>query len=136
MSQLDYVLTRRDALLARQQHCEEASGPNDRGGHSQWETSMDKVWGASGTRNKRTVWTVATQPYSEAHFATFPEALIEPCILAGATAGALVLDPFSGAGTTLLVSKKLNRTGIGIELNPEYCAMSAKRLGLEPARML
>jgi DNA modification methylase len=68
--------------------------------------------------------------------ATFPEKLIESCILAGAPIGGLVLDPFSGAATTLLVAKKLNRTAIGIELSEAYCAMSAKRLQLEPARLL
>ncbi len=111
-------------------HGRRHDGFNDR-----WD-AMEKADQCSGMRNKRTVWEIATQPYAEAHFATFPEALIEPCILAGAPIGGLVLDPFSGAGTTLLVSKKLNRTGIGIELNPEYCAITAKRLSVEPARLL
>ena len=62
-----------------------------------------------GTRNKRSVWTVATKPFSEAHFATFPEELINPCVLAGSPEGGLVYDPFMGAGTTAYVSKKLGR---------------------------
>lgn len=73
------------------------------------------------TRNKRTVWTVATQPFSEAHFATFPPKLIVPCILAGCPEGGTVLDPFAGAGTTLYVAEQLERNSIGIEINPVYC---------------
>lgn len=71
-------------------------------------------------RNKRSVWTVATTPYKGAHFATFPPALIEPCILAGAPAGGVVLDPFYGSGTTGQVSQALGRKYIGCELNPAY----------------
>ena len=82
----------------------------------------------SETRNKRSVWAVSTKPFSEAHFATFPAALIEPCILAGSKEGDTVLDPFSGAGTTGLVSLAKNRKYIGIELNPEYAEMSLKRI--------
>ncbi len=80
------------------------------------------------TRNRRSVWTVATQPYSEAHFATFPPALIEPCILAGCPKGGTVLDPFGGAGTTGLVADRLGRNATLIELNPEYAAMSRARV--------
>lgn len=83
------------------------------------------------TRNRRSVWTVATQPFSEAHFATFPPALIEPCILAGCPAGGVVLDPFGGAGTTGLVADRLGRDAILIELNPEYAAMAQKRIGAD-----
>lgn len=79
-------------------------------------------------RNRRNVWTVATQPLKEAHFAAFPTKLIEPCILAGCPKGGTVLDPFAGAGTTLLVADRHNRHGVGIELNPEYCALARRRL--------
>lgn len=79
-------------------------------------------------RNKRSVWTVATQPFKEAHFATFPPTLIEPCILAGCPPGGTVLDPFCGAGTTGLVSDRLQRNCIGIELNPAYAAMAKNRI--------
>jgi len=82
----------------------------------------------SGTRNKRSVWTVATQPFSGAHFATFPPALIEPCILAGCPAGGTVLDPFGGAGTTGLVADRLQRSAILIELNPAYAAIASDRI--------
>lgn len=79
-------------------------------------------------RNLRDVWTVATHPFPEAHFATFPPALVEPCILAGCPEGGTVLDPFSGAGTTGLVALRLNRRFIGIELNPEYLEMARRRI--------
>lgn len=81
------------------------------------------------TRNRRSVWTVATQPYSGAHFATFPEALIEPCILAGSREGDTVLDPFNGSGTTGAVSVRHRRHYIGCELNPEYIALARERIG-------
>lgn len=82
----------------------------------------------TGKRNRRTVWTVATQPFSEAHFATFPPALIEPCIKAGCPVGGTVLDPFGGAGTTGLVADRLGRNALLIELNPEYAAMAERRI--------
>lgn len=80
------------------------------------------------SRNKRSVWTVPTMPFKEAHFATFPERLIEPCVLAGAPAGGVVLDPFMGAGTTAVVAERLGRRWIGCELNPEYAAMAEARI--------
>lgn len=79
-------------------------------------------------RNKRSVWTVATQPFKEAHFATFPPALIEPCILAGCPEGGTVLDPFGGAGTTGLVADRLQRNAILCELNPEYADIARRRI--------
>jgi DNA modification methylase len=79
-------------------------------------------------RNKRSVWTVATCPYPDAHFATFPPKLITPCIQAGAPEGGVVLDPFVGSGTTAMVAHALGRRYVGIELNPEYVAMAEKRL--------
>jgi DNA modification methylase len=80
------------------------------------------------TRNKRTVWTVATKAFADAHFAVFPEKLIEPCILAGCPVGGTTLDPFNGSGTTGIVSVKNQRKYIGIDLNPAYIEMSAKRI--------
>jgi DNA modification methylase len=79
-------------------------------------------------RNKRSVWEVTTQPFSEAHFATFPPALIEPCIKAGCPVGGTVLDPFGGAGTTGMVADRLGRNAIMIELNPEYAAIAERRI--------
>lgn len=81
-----------------------------------------------GFRNRRSVWTVSTQPFAEAHFATYPPALIEPCILAGCPKGGTVIDPFGGAGTTGLVADRLGRNAILIELNPEYATIAEKRL--------
>lgn len=92
---------------------------------------MEKVWGANGTRNRRSVWTVATKPYPEAHFATYPPALIEPCILAGSEPGDTVLDPFAGSGTTGMVAMKHGRRFVGCELNPEYAAMAERRIAKE-----
>ncbi len=82
----------------------------------------------TGTRNKRSVWTVTTKPFKGAHFATFPPDLIEPCVLAGCPAGGTVLDPFFGAGTTGLVARKHRRNCIGIELNPAYYDLATQRL--------
>jgi DNA modification methylase len=90
--------------------------------------SAGAMIGASAKRNKRSVWEVATAPFSEAHFATFPPALIEPCILAGCPEGGRVLDPFGGAGTTGLVADRLGRDATLIELNPEYAKMAEYRI--------
>jgi DNA modification methylase len=79
-------------------------------------------------RNKRSVWTVATKGISDGHFAAYPPALIEPCILAGCPPGEVVLDPFMGAGTTAVVAKALGRQYIGFELNPEYITIAEKRI--------
>ena len=84
--------------------------------------------GVPETRNRRSVWTIATTPFKKAHFATFPPALIEPCILAGCPEGGIVLDPFFGSGTTGLVCSRLNREYIGIELNAEYVEMARRRI--------
>ena len=79
-------------------------------------------------KNKRTVWSINTKPLKEAHFATYPEALIEPMIKAGCPVGGIVLDPFFGAGTTAVVALKQNKNYIGIELNPEYIKIAEARL--------
>jgi len=80
------------------------------------------------TRNKRTVWSINTEPYKEAHFAVFPPALIAPCIKAGSPESGHVLDPFFGSGTVGETSLRLKRRCTGIELNPEYAALAEKRL--------
>lgn len=101
--------------------------------HDGYETnhlSLDGVGRGEG-RNKRSVWTVATQPFREAHFATFPPELIEPCIKAGCPAGGTVLDPFGGAGTTGLVADRLQRSAILIELNPAYAEMARNRVAAD-----
>lgn len=103
-------------------HSRRHAGFNDR-----WDGMTKEEQSAMG-RNKRTVWTIATEPYPEAHFATFPPALVEPCILAGSPEGGTVLEPFAGSGTTLEVAKKFGRKAIGIELNPAYLPLIEKRL--------
>ena len=82
----------------------------------------------TGMRNKRNVWTIPSLPFPDAHFATFPPALVEPCILAGCPKGGTVLDPFGGAGTTGLVADRLGRNAILIELNPAYAEMARERV--------
>jgi hypothetical protein len=87
-----------------------------------------KVFGADGMANKRSVWSIPVKPYSGAHFAVFPEELIEPCILAGAPVGGIVLDPFMGSGTTAQVAQNLGRQYLGCELNPDYKPLQKKRV--------
>jgi site-specific DNA-methyltransferase (adenine-specific) len=79
-------------------------------------------------RNRRSVWTITTKPYSKAHFATFPPEIPELCIKAGCPKGGVVLDPFFGAGTTGLVAMRLGREFIGIDLSPAYCEIARKRI--------
>ena len=90
-------------------------------------SALNKSWDGAETRNRRSVWTVASSRYGGAHFATFPPALIEPCILAGSRPGDLVLDPFMGSGTTAQVAQALGRQWIGCELNPEYAPLQQAR---------
>jgi DNA modification methylase len=87
-----------------------------------------KEWSWGDVRNKRSVWTVTSQPFPEAHFATYPPKLIEPCILAGSEVGDIVIDPFNGAGTTGLVSVKHGRRYVGPELNPAYADIARRRI--------
>jgi len=89
-----------------------------------------KAVGNSEKRNKRSVWTVTTKPFKGAHFAVMPQDLAEPCVKAGCPEGGVVLDPFAGSGTTLVVASKLNRSAIGIELNPDYVSIIEERLGV------
>ncbi|MFZ5632277.1 MAG: DNA-methyltransferase [Bacillota bacterium] len=86
-------------------------------------------------RNKRTVWTVETQPFDDDHFAVYPPNLIKPCILAGCPPGGVVLDPFGGSGTTTHVSMMLERDSIYIDLNPNYLEMALKRVGFKSRRL-
>lgn len=87
-------------------------------------------------RNKRCVWDITTKPYTEAHFATFPEDLVKPMIQAGCPKEGIVLDIFAGSGTTLKVAKDMGRNYIGIELNPEYIKLAEKRLELDKLRLI
>lgn len=102
------------------------------GAKSDARTGKDTSFTTSGFlpdgRNRRSVWTIATQSYPGAHFATMPEALIEPCILAGSKPGDVVLDPFGGTATVVRVARRLNREGIACDLNPQYLALAEDRI--------
>jgi len=95
--------------------------------HGERFSKGDRVYGADGLANKRSVWSINTRPYEGAHFATFPEDLIQPCILAGSKAGDIVLDPFGGSGTTGKVAIDYGRKAILCELNPEYVKIINQR---------
>ena len=103
-------------------HGRKHAGFNDR-----WDAMSKEEQSANGA-NKRSVWEIATKPFSEAHFATFPPEIPETCIKAGCPEGGIVYDPFMGAGTVALVARLLNRNFIGSELNPEYVAIAEKRI--------
>ena len=91
-------------------------------------TEGNESAGPTAGRNRRDVWTIATENFPGAHFATFPRKLVEPCILAGCPAGGVVLDPFFGSGTVGVVALSLGRQYIGIELNPAYAEMARNRI--------
>jgi DNA modification methylase len=93
-------------------------------------TKLNELYNPAG-RNRRTVWHIATAPYSGAHFATYPPALVEPCIKAGCPEGGTVFDPFAGSGTTLQVARALGRNGVGLDLSAEYLHLARQRLSLD-----
>lgn len=112
-----------------------------RGGGKQYSTDPNAIAALGGRkhnldrygitppiRNKRSVWTIATKPYSGAHFAVMPADLVEPCILAGSSSGDTVLDPFTGSGTVGMVALRHGREFVGIELNPQYAALAESRI--------
>jgi len=92
------------------------------------EQIREQTTDRNGVRNRRSVWAINTEAYAGAHFATFPPALVEPCILAGSATGEAVLDPFFGSGTTGVVALELGRVFTGIELKPEYAELACRRL--------
>lgn len=93
-----------------------------------YRTKSGSMYKLRTKRNKRSVWSVATKPFNDAHFAVYPEALVVDCIKAGCPENGVVLDPFMGGGTTAVVARKLNRHFAGCELNPEYVKIADKRL--------
>ena len=103
-------------------HGRRHAGFNDR-----WDALNKEEQQASGS-NLRNVWMIATRPFADAHFATFPPKLVEPCIKAGCPVGGVVLDPFGGSGTVGLIASRLGRDAILIELNPEYAEMAERRI--------
>jgi len=105
-------------------------------GHSGYIHASGRLMVNEAGRNKRDVWFLATQPVPDAHFATFPEKLVEPCMLAGSRAGDTVLDPFAGSGTVGVVALRWGRQAILIEANPEYCAIARKRIASQTPALL
>ncbi|WP_181350503.1 site-specific DNA-methyltransferase [Thalassobacillus sp. CUG 92003] len=108
-------------LQSMRRTSKERGGFKGKHGHESFRAIRD-------TRNKRSVWTVSTRPFKEAHFATFPKELIEPCILAGSRRDDMILDPFFGSGTVGYVAMEHDRNFIGIELNPSYVQIAKERL--------
>lgn len=99
------------------------------GAYSKHGNTKDGIQGeVYYVRNKRDVWSINVKPNKEAHYASYPEELVAPCILAGCPKGGIVLDPFMGSGTTAIVARCLERNYIGIELNPEYVRMAERRI--------
>ncbi len=92
------------------------------------EATLEETKDGNGKKNKRTVWSINTEAYNGAHFATFPTSLIRPCILSGSKLGDIVFDPFLGAGTVCLESSRLGRLSTGVELNLDYAQLAKKRL--------
>jgi DNA modification methylase len=90
--------------------------------------NLDKYGTTPDTRNRRSVWTIATKPYTGAHFAVMPADLVEPCVLAGSKTGDTVLDPFTGSGTVGMVALRHGREFVGVELNPDYADLANKRI--------
>ncbi len=119
----------KDAKKFNGKHSDKQRGHGRRhaGFNDRWD-AMSRAEQCSGTRNKRSVWQIATRPFPEAHFATFPPELPELCIKAGSRLGDTILDPFGGAGTTGLVADRLGRNAILFELNPEYAAIAKRRI--------
>jgi len=98
--------------------------------HGRWDQAFHPLG-----RNKRTVWSIPLSKYREAHFAVFPEKLVETCVLASCPVAKVVLDPFMGSGTTGVVARRLGRKFIGIERVEAYCQMAEARLGEAVARL-
>jgi DNA modification methylase len=105
-----------------------SQGAKELDGRTDWKSGQLRDNADFSKRNRRSVWNVSTKPFKEAHFATFPPDLIEPCILAGCPLGGTVLDPFMGAGTTAVVAERLGRRWVGSELNPDYCNIAMNRI--------
>jgi DNA modification methylase len=124
----DHEAIKEDAIWAEEKRAGKGRLHYDGKRQGEKGTGQENFVSIVDKKNKRSVWQVNVKGYKEAHFATYPTELIEPCILAGSKEGDTVLDPFSGSGTTGEVALKHGRNYIGLELNPEYAAISEKRI--------
>jgi DNA modification methylase len=124
----DHEAIKEDAIWAEEKRAGKGRLHYDGKRQGEKGTGQENFVSIVDKRNKRSVWQVNVKGYKEAHFATYPTELIEPCILAGSKEGDTVLDPFSGSGTTGEVALKHGRNYVGLELNPEYAAISEKRI--------
>jgi DNA modification methylase len=124
----DHEAIKEDAIWAEEKRAGKGRLHYDGKRQGEKGTGQENFVSIVDKKNKRSVWQVNVKGYKEAHFATYPTELIEPCILAGSKEGDIVLDPFSGSGTTGEVALKHGRNYIGLELNPEYAAISEKRI--------
>lgn len=125
------TFTEKSKMKGGRNHFGKAGGTPELGKNSGNSNLHDGRWDQAFHplgRNKRTVWSVALGKFRDAHFAVFPEKLIEPCILAGSPVGGIVLDPFFGSGTTGVVAKRLGRHFVGVDINLEYCKMAQSRI--------
>jgi DNA modification methylase len=94
------------------------------------EAVKESAVDGGGTRNRRSVWSITTKPFKGAHFAVMPEALVEPCVLAGSRVGDTILDPFTGSGTVAVVAERYGRSFVGAELNPDYAQIAEERIAV------
>jgi DNA modification methylase len=124
----DHEAIKEDAIWAEEKRAGQGRLHYDGKRQGEKGTGQENLVSIVDKKNKRSVWQVNVKGYKEAHFATYPTELIEPCILAGSKEGDTVLDPFSGSGTTGEVALKHGRHYIGLELNPDYAAISEKRI--------
>lgn len=125
------TFSEKSRMRGGRKHLHQRNGTPERGknsgNHNLHDGRWDQAFHPKG-RNKRTVWSIPLSKFREAHFAVFPESLVETCLLAGCPRGGLVLDPFSGSGTTAVVAQRLKRHFIGIDCVPEYCEIACRRL--------
>jgi site-specific DNA-methyltransferase (adenine-specific) len=129
------TFTEKSKMRGGRGHLGKRNGTPEKGknqGNSNLHTARwDQAFHPLG-RNRRTVWTLPLSKFPDAHFAVFPEKLVELCVLAGCPVNGVVLDPFLGSGTTAVVAKRLKRNYIGVDLSPEYCGMARSRVRAEP----
>jgi site-specific DNA-methyltransferase (adenine-specific) len=127
------TFTEKSRMRGGRRHFFQRGGTPEQGKNGQHRNLHDGRWDQAfhrNGRNKRTVWSIPLSKFRDAHFAVFPESLVETCIRAGSPTDGLVLDPFLGSGTTAVVAWRLGRRFLGIDCNREYCQMAERRLAL------